>query len=259
MLRITPYNAVTGTVTWQVNKLVEEAGLTSVVGAPNVGKTFLVVDIACSVASGVNCLNDLIPVKQGNVLILPTESVSGVKARIDAWKTEREVEISEDALFIGSTGTVDLTNDEDLMEMELVIREHEVKLVIIDTWSLAIASCEENSASDTNALIQKINYLRGTYGCSFILVHHMGKDQKGARGSSALLGAVDTELSARVMKDPKDDAEYSVLTCSKQRNGQKWKEGINYIISDNGEDVGVLTDVTFFTPERVKGLKNVRF
>jgi hypothetical protein len=54
---------------------------------------------------------------------------------------------------------------------------------------------DENSAADMGALNDAVTALIEATGAAVLLIHHSGKDaNKGARGSSALLGAVDTEI-----------------------------------------------------------------
>ena len=54
---------------------------------------------------------------------------------------------------------------------------------------------DENSAQDVGQMNESVRHLIEHTGACVLLVHHSGKNKAaGARGSSALLGAIDTEL-----------------------------------------------------------------
>src|SRR5690606_13091125 len=68
-------------------------------------------------------------------------------------------------------------------------------LIVIDTLARSIVGVDENSAKDMGGVIKHLDQLRRATGSTILLVHHTGKDASaGARGSSALRAAMDTEL-----------------------------------------------------------------
>ena len=68
-------------------------------------------------------------------------------------------------------------------------------LIVIDTFARALMGGDENSAQDVGAFNAAVAALIESTGACVMIVHHSGKDKsKGARGSSALLGAIDTEI-----------------------------------------------------------------
>src|SRR5690606_29160652 len=68
-------------------------------------------------------------------------------------------------------------------------------LIVIDTLARAMKGGDENSAQDMGALNDAVSALIQATGACVMLVHHSGKNKaSGARGSSALLGAIDTEI-----------------------------------------------------------------
>jgi hypothetical protein len=69
-----------------------------------------------------------------------------------------------------------------------------LQLVIIDTLARSMGAGDENSAQDMGAFIGACDRIRVGTGATVLVVHHRGKSQSGARGSSALLGAVDTAI-----------------------------------------------------------------
>ena len=53
---------------------------------------------------------------------------------------------------------------------------------------------DENSSRDMGTLLGVCDIIREFYGCVVILVHHSGHLQGRARGSTAIKGAMDTEI-----------------------------------------------------------------
>ena len=73
-----------------------------------------------------------------------------------------------------------------------------VQLVIIDTLARSMGAGDENSSQDMGAFIAACDQIRRATGATVLIVHHSGKSSNaGARGSSALLGAVDTAIESR--------------------------------------------------------------
>jgi hypothetical protein len=70
-----------------------------------------------------------------------------------------------------------------------------LRLVVLDTLSRMIGSGDEDKARDINVVVQKAERIQRELGCHVLVVHHSGKDRdRGARGSNALLGAVDAAI-----------------------------------------------------------------
>jgi hypothetical protein len=68
--------------------------------------------------------------------------------------------------------------------------------VVLDTYAMMTQGIEENSSRDTGQIMEALSQIRqATRGGSVMMVHHSGKDSsKGARGSTALLAAVDLSI-----------------------------------------------------------------
>jgi hypothetical protein len=97
-------------------------------------------------------------------------------------------------------------------------------LVIVDTVARAIAGAEENSSTDMGLFVAACDEIKALTGGALLAVHHAGKDSsRGARGSTALLGAVDTSL----MVGKSDDIV--VLRTEKMKDAEPMDE-INLIM-----------------------------
>jgi hypothetical protein len=71
----------------------------------------------------------------------------------------------------------------------------DVGLVVIDIVWRAMAGDDEDSAQDMEAFVARLKRIQGATGVAIVPVHHSGKDvDRGMRGSSSLLGALDLVL-----------------------------------------------------------------
>ena len=174
-------------------------GATSLIYGPsNVAKTFEVLDLCACIATG-RPFRDELEVDQGAVLFLALEGRGGMVNRIEALR-RRELITAETPLFVSfdhvelTTGTYGQRVAETCRKIE---REEGVsfKLIVIDTLSRAMAGGDENSGRDMMIAVGEIDLIRGETGAHVMIIHHTGKDEtRGARGSSTLRAAVDTEI-----------------------------------------------------------------
>jgi hypothetical protein len=77
---------------------------------------------------------------------------------------------------------------------------------------------DENSATDVGRAVVRFDQLRKLTGSGVMAIHHTGKDAgRGARGSTALNGALDSEILVKAdwTRHPDDD-----MTAPPQINGQ---------------------------------------
>jgi hypothetical protein len=167
-------------------------------GPSNVTKTFLVLDLVACVATG-RPFRDELEVDQGAVLFLALEGRGGMVNRLEALR-RRELITAETPLFVSfdhvelTSGTYGQRVAETCRKIE---REEGVsfKLIVIDTLSRAMGGGDENSGRDMMIAVGEIDLIRGETGAHVMIVHHSGKDEtRGARGSSTLRAAVDTEI-----------------------------------------------------------------
>jgi hypothetical protein len=167
-------------------------------GASNVGKSFWILDLAVSVATG-RPFRDELEVDQGGVLYLALEGKIGMQNRLETLK-RRGVLAADSPLFVShdhvelTSGTYGQRVAETCRKIE---REKGVSpcLIIIDTLSRAMGGGDENASRDMMVAVGEIDLIRGETGAHVMIIHHTGKDEtRGARGSSTLRAAVDTEI-----------------------------------------------------------------
>lgn len=160
-------------------------------GSPGAGKTFVALDIAYSVAAGLEWMDHR--VHQGPVLYLAYEGAGGMRKRA---KALRQRYGNDDVPLYMMAADFNLREKTGRQELGAVIATLPAKpvLIVIDTFAHALCGGDENSAQDVGAFNAGVQALiEHTKACVLVL-HHPGKAGNGARGSSALLGAVDTEF-----------------------------------------------------------------
>jgi hypothetical protein len=172
-----------------VGGILQTNSLAALYGPPGSGKSFVALDLALSVATGRRWLDQ--DVIDGPVLYIVAEDVPGIAQRVRAWRARHgslgAVAWLLEAVQILAPGTLDQLVD--------VAAELAPALIVFDTLARCTVGLDENSAQDMGRLVQALDLLRERTGACILLIHHSGKDtSRGLRGSSALLGALDTTI-----------------------------------------------------------------
>jgi len=93
--------------------------------------------------------------------------------------------------------------------------------VFVDTVARSLVGADENSATELGLWVAAADSVKTHCRCALVGVHHSGKDSsRGMRGSSALLGAVDTSLVVT-----KDDG-FVTMKCEKQKDAEPADEHV---------------------------------
>jgi len=172
-------------------------GATGLIQGPSgVGKSFIAIDMALSVASGQRWLQTYDVVAPGPVLYVMGEGGWGMGSRIDAWGEDRGLEVPglpvwwlDDAVNLSDPGSVAV------LLTEMAQMGVEPRLVIFDTLARCAVGADENSASDMGTVMEQVTHVGKETGAAVLALHHTGKDaSRGARGSSAIKGAIDTAI-----------------------------------------------------------------
>lgn len=181
-----------------IEDVIDDGAASVLYGPPNAGKTFAVLDMAWHIANGKPWCGKR--VVQGCVLYLALEGGYGIFNRISALK--KHYDYGDTAPLAVVTADINLrTNKKDAIEIVQLSKELEtqtklpIKLIVVDTLARAMGGGDENSASDMGAVVANLDYIRFKTKAHVMPIHHTGKDKsRGARGSNALLGAIDTEM-----------------------------------------------------------------
>jgi AAA domain len=184
-----------------VDDLLDVGALTCVYGEPKKGKTFIVLDLALHIALGQKWFGR--DVEQGAVIYIAAEGSGSVEQRIEAFKQYHGLRDRADVPFYLLPGRFLALDDTDIQQLINEARAISgVSLIVLDTVARTMGGAEENSAKEMGLFIRACDRLREETGAHVLAVHHAGKDKsRGARGSNALLGAVDGEMRCTAYAD----------------------------------------------------------
>jgi hypothetical protein len=160
---------------WLVPQLIVE-GMNWLVGEQKIGKTFLALDAAMTLARSVP------------VLYFAGEGVSGLGVRIQSW-ISYHAERPENFMVFPFVPKLNRPGDPE--RFLATVEALQPKLVVIDTFARAMAGADENSAMEVGRFISMIDEARERAGCSSLILHHPAKNGLGYRGSGAIAGAAD--------------------------------------------------------------------
>lgn len=230
---------------WVVKDILRDNSILLMYGQRGSYKSFIALDLACCIATGIPFLGHDIP-KAGLVIYIAAEGSGGMVQRTRAWK-ESHPEIRRDIPVYFITEPAVITRDSEDMDL-LVDRiralidwnpaeymdeetgeyyDYETAnrwpiLIVIDTLARCFTG-KENEQEDMGRFIQGVDYLRSVFQTSVLIVHHSGRDASHERGSTVLPGAADTifkvmdqgggeiELSCEKMKDSAEPPSQTVF------------------------------------------------
>lgn len=178
---------------WLVNEMLPAGGISLMYGPPGSYKSFL----ALQVALGVCCLGQA-------VVYIGAEGGRGLEVRGAAWKLANEI---TGPLPIHIVRDMPWASDAEMcLQFITSVKSAGVHpaLVVIDTAARMMVGLDENNAKDAGLFVAAVEMIQRELGCAILIIHHTGKDVgRGARGSNALLGAVDAAVEVQANKDTK--------------------------------------------------------
>ncbi|MEU0808659.1 AAA family ATPase [Streptomyces sp. NPDC005970] len=179
-------------------------------GKPGAMKSFVALDIAGSVGTGISWAGK--EVIQGDVIYLVAEGAAGFKKRVRAWEQEHGGKMS---------GVLFLPRPIQVASIEWLVLEEACKrlkpaLIIVDTQARATVGIEESSNERMSVIFNRIETLAKEANACVLLIHHTGHTGDHGRGASTMLGAVQTELL--VKKEGKGADRVIVIRIDKTKD-----------------------------------------
>lgn len=180
-------------IEWVVDNILPRSGITSFVGAPKSFKSFVALDLALTAASGREFLDNF-STEESNVLIIDEENGNTtILSRIDLMCKSLAMD-HPDNVYISIFNGIKLDTDEGYIILDTLIRELNIKVVILDSM-VRLMEGDENFASDVRKVFDTLKKLRKEREVSFIILHHLTKDSKTPRGSGDFMAFVDVQMS----------------------------------------------------------------
>jgi RecA/RadA recombinase len=215
-----------------VEGILSQSSMAVVYGPSGVGKSFLALDMALTIASGLGSWHGH-RTESGSVVYIAGEGSEGVQKRIRAWQLANGVQSDACEGLLLRKWAVDFLERRAIEELatEIAIRSDSVKLIVIDTLARCFGPGDENAARDMNLFVQHLDFLRQKTGATVLPLHHTGKEvTRGARGSTALHAAADTMLELQ------SSGKRVLLACKKQKDGEEFKP-MRFQMVESGESV----------------------
>ena len=213
LTRATSFLGQPSPVPWIVKGWLPAYATTMMYGESGVGKTFVALDMACCIASGIDWHG--IRTKPGIVVYLAGEGNYGMRQRVASWCKAKGVQ-SLDNLLI-SNKALDMDSPGAAAQVIAAVRaltSEPVALVNIDTLNNHMSG-DENSAKDTRAMINACNVVSMALSATTMLIHHLGHNSEAkqrARGSSAWRGALDASILVH------GKSHEIIVSCTKQKD-----------------------------------------
>ena len=186
---------LTKNVRWIVKGLIPEDSMGMIFGASGTYKSFIAIDLAMHVASGLDWADQR--TKPGPVVYIAAEGGAGINRRLKAWRSQFGL-VEAGNIHICITPLL-MTSKEELghLKKSIAALPKKPSLVIVDTLSQTFNG-DENSSSDISDYIRMINAeIRAEFGCTVLVIHHTGHSAaERPRGSSAITANLDFVLGA---------------------------------------------------------------
>jgi hypothetical protein len=190
-----------------VDDLLVAGSLATLVSAAGVGKSFVALDLALSIATGRSTFLGK-PLRIDGpcpVFYVIGEGAGRFNLRVKAWQQYHGV-AGSGFEFHTQTEAVDLLNPADVQELIDTLRAIGPKLVVLDTLSRCIAGQDENAQSVMSEVVTVLDRIKASvHDCLVMPLHHLNASGTRERGSSALRAGVDSQLLLRPRTKAADD------------------------------------------------------
>lgn len=188
---------------WQVKGFWMKRSHGIVAGEPKSFKSTLVMDMALSIASGAPFLGRYPVEEQGKVLYIQNENAhwiikdrfekmvkaKGLGGKVVRSKNKLKVHWPKDIpLCMINQQNFMLTDPEQQEFLEETIAEMKPVLVVLDPLYLMFDG-DVSSAQELFPVLQWLLYLKNTYKCGILVIHHYNKSGEGKRGGQRMLGS----------------------------------------------------------------------
>jgi hypothetical protein len=167
-------------------------------------------DLACSVAAGRNVTCRLtVPEKRGVLYLCAERRHHGLNGDVQAWCQHNEINLDHASLALhGWDDVVQLVNPKWMRELTKYVVDNGIKLVIVDTQSMATIGLEENSATAMNTALTNAKTLARRAKAAVIVIHHTARGQNTARGSTVWRD--NTDATVRQTVTGPNEAEFVI-------------------------------------------------
>ncbi|MEU9000500.1 AAA family ATPase [Streptomyces sp. NPDC048551] len=171
-----------------VGDLFHRDTLARIIGPSGHMKSFVVIDIAAHVGTGIDWHGHR--VQQGTVVYLVAEGARGIRKRVRAWEKHHGIKM-DNVLFLPRPVQTRGPEWDTFIE---AMRRLEPALIVIDTQARVSVGVEENSNTELGLVVERMDDLRRATEACVLVIHHTGHIGEHGRGASAAKGALQSEM-----------------------------------------------------------------
>ena len=214
-------------------------------GQPNLGKSWIALDLALSVASGSRFLGHY-ETNQGGVLIVDEEgSTSSMYQRMRMLLRGRDSTNSNVPIHLAIQRGIRLDTPKGRTVLQRLINRYRPSVVVMDSL-IRFHSGDENSSRDMSHFFDVSKTLQSVYGVAMVFLHHIRKPSKDdmegdlgnlLRGSGDIRGWPDGIIVAVPGPDATRPGSGMVLHHIKSRDHQKLDAFRVGLIIDNDSGI----------------------
>jgi hypothetical protein len=201
-------------VDWLVDGAIPKGTNGIICGDPKASKSFHAVDLAMSLACGVDWLGMRVSRRVRTALVSREDSPSLTQRRINRLLCGNErygLQLSSWMLVNTRRQLAEfkVTSDEDLQHLIEELKQFRVEFLVLDVFR-SLHDCEENDNTEVQQVLQRINRIQNECECAVALVHHINKVSsenifKGLRGASAIHGWMEWGIGISVTNPEEED------------------------------------------------------
>jgi hypothetical protein len=233
---------------WVLPGIIPEAGCGLIVAAPKVGKTRIAIEIALGLATGRKPLGistqrptavGFFSLEDGEWLFAD-RLAKGMRNGRDQFHWDGHIKrVGQDNVWepprpmslFTRFDPVDLSKEEDKQRLLDVIVRYQLKIVIIDTLSMAIGDHNVSDQKEMNGVLKDVRSIARKTKCAVVFIHHTRKRQfeKGETVQETILGATALHAWCEFvlsLAPPSEDGENDFLRLGVQT---KMGNNLHYI------------------------------
>jgi hypothetical protein len=214
---------------WLIKGLLTRGERSMVAGPSQSGKSFAVLDLALSVARGVDYKAyskvggqsgwEVREFKtlHGGVVYQAGEGGRGLKKRLRAYREHHGLDGTRDLPFVLLPSAIDLFANDDHTNMMVEEIRHwastftvPLELIVIDTLSAATPGANENTSEDMSRVLARCEKIAQATKAHVMIVHHMNAAGAKPRGHTSIFANLDNALEVRKvegLREPPRDIE----------------------------------------------------
>jgi hypothetical protein len=174
---------------WLVTGLWSEQAVGIVGGEPKCCKSFLALDLAVAVASGMPCLRRFSVSRAGRVLLFAAEdALHIVRRRLEGIASAAGVALADLDIQVITSPVLRLDLDADRRNLAETVARLQPRLLILDPF-VRLHRIDENASGEVAPLLAFLRELQRRHGTAVLVVHHAKKGGGGVRAGQALRGS----------------------------------------------------------------------